>query len=64
MQQIVEYLKYNDTITPMIGKEITERSEAQVRRYLKVLADCGGVKNKKQQKEICKQRIKEIPHLK
>ena len=47
VQQILEYLKYNDTITTMIGKEITGKSEAQVRRYLKALADCGVVKSKK-----------------
>ena len=32
VQQILEYLKNNDTITTMIGKEITGKSEAQVRR--------------------------------
>ncbi len=47
VQQILEYLKYNDTITTMIGKEITGKSEAQVRRYLKALTDCGVVKSKK-----------------
>ena len=47
VQQILEYLKYNDTITTMIGKEITGKSEAQVRRYLKALVDCGVIKSKK-----------------
>ncbi|MBD5550339.1 MAG: hypothetical protein HDQ96_04070 [Lachnospiraceae bacterium] len=47
VQRILEYLKENDTITTTIGKEITGKSEAQVRRYLKVLTDCGVVKSKK-----------------
>ena len=47
VQQILEYLKNNDTITTMIGKEITGKSEAQVRRYLKALTDCGIIKSKK-----------------
>ena len=47
VQQILEYLKNNDTITTMIGKEITGKSEAQVRRYLKALTDCGVIKSKK-----------------
>lgn len=47
VQQILEYLKNNDTITTMIGKEITGKSEAQVRRYLKVLTDCGVIRSKK-----------------
>ena len=47
VQKILEYLKNNDTITTMIGKEITGKSEAQVRRYLKTLTDCGVIKSKK-----------------
>ncbi len=47
VQQILEYLKDNDTITTTIGKEITGKSEAQVRRYLKALTDCGVIKSKK-----------------
>ena len=47
VQQILEYLKNNDTITTVIGKEITGKSEAQVRRYLKALTDCGIIKSKK-----------------
>lgn len=37
--KIVEYLKSNDEISTAKGVEITGKSEAQVRRYLKVL--CG-----------------------
>ena len=47
VQQIMEYLKDNDTITTAIGKEITGKSEAQVRRYLKVLTDYGVIHSKK-----------------
>ncbi|MCM1500733.1 MAG: hypothetical protein NC124_19925, partial [Clostridium sp.] len=47
VQRILEYLKSYDTITTAIGKEITGKSEAQVRRYLKVLIDCGIIKSKK-----------------
>ncbi|MCM1184071.1 MAG: ATP-dependent DNA helicase RecG, partial [Roseburia sp.] len=47
VQQMLEYLKNHDTITTRIGKEITGKSEAQVRRYLKALADCGAIKSKK-----------------
>ena len=47
VQQILEYLKDHDTITTTMGKEITGKSEAQVRRYLKVLVDCGVIKSKK-----------------
>ena len=46
VQQILEYLKDNNTITTTIGKEITGKSEAQVRRYLKVLSDCGVIQSK------------------
>lgn len=47
VQQILEYLKNHTTITTATGKEITGKSEAQVRRYLKVLTDCGIIKSKK-----------------
>ncbi len=47
VQQILDYLKDNDTITTMIGKELTGKSEAQVRRYLKALTDCGVIESKK-----------------
>ena len=47
IQQILEYLKFNDTITTTKGMEVTGKSEAQVRRYLNVLTDCGVVKSKK-----------------
>lgn len=47
IQQILEYLKDNNTITTMLGKKITGKSEAKVRRYLKLLSDCGVVKSKK-----------------
>ena len=52
IQQILEYLKFNNTITTTKGMEVTGKSEAQVRRYLKMLTDCGVVKSKKQQKEM------------
>ena len=35
--KIVNYLKDNEEITTAKGVEITGKSEAQVRRYLKVL---------------------------
>ncbi|MCM1161662.1 MAG: hypothetical protein NC412_10595 [Roseburia sp.] len=41
IQKIVEYLKSNNEITTAKGKEITGKSEAQVRRYLKNLCDIG-----------------------
>lgn len=47
VQQILEYLKDHATITTAMGKEITGKSEAQVRRYLKALTDCGIIKSKK-----------------
>lgn len=47
VQQILEYLKDHATITTATGKKITGKSEAQVRRYLKVLTDCGVIKSKK-----------------
>ena len=47
VQQILEYLKDNNTITTTMGKEITGKSEAQVRRYLKALSDCGVIQSKK-----------------
>lgn len=39
--KIVNYLKDNEEITTAKGVEITGRSEAQVRRYLKVLCNLG-----------------------
>ena len=50
VQRILEYLKENDIITTKIGKEITGKSEAQVRRYLKALTNCGVIKSKKMTK--------------
>ena len=47
VQQTLEYLKDNNTITTTMGKEITGKSEAQVRRYLKALSDCGVIQSKK-----------------
>ncbi len=47
VQQILEYLKDHATITTAMGKEITGKSEAQVRRYLKALTDCGVIKSNK-----------------
>lgn len=47
IQQILEYLKYNNTITTTKGMEITGKSEAQVLRYLKVLTDFGVIASKK-----------------
>ena len=47
IQRILEYLKENVTITTTIGKEITGKSEVQVRRYLKALTDSGIIKSKK-----------------
>lgn len=38
--KIVNYLKDNEEITTAKGVEITGKSEAQVRRYLKVLCNC------------------------
>lgn len=42
--KIVDYLKENEEITTAKGVEITGRSEAQVRRYLKVLCNFGIIK--------------------
>lgn len=39
--KIVNYLKDNEEITTAKGVEITGKSEAQVRRYLKVLCNLG-----------------------
>lgn len=47
IMQIVDYLKYNDEITTKKGVEITEKSEAQVRRYLKTLCTIGLLKRTK-----------------
>ena len=47
VQQILDYLKNNNTITTTMGKELTGKSEAQVRRYLKALSDCEVIQSKK-----------------
>ena len=47
IQWIIDYINKNDTITTSIGIEITGKSEAQVRRYLKVLTEYGVIKSKK-----------------
>ena len=43
--KIVNYLKDNEEITTEKGVEITGKSEAQVRRYLKVLCNLGIIKS-------------------
>lgn len=43
--KIINYLKYNKEITTAKGIEITGKSEAQVRRYLKVLCNFGIIKS-------------------
>ena len=43
--KIVNYLKDNEEVTTAKGIEITGKSEAQVRRYLKVLCDLGMIKS-------------------
>lgn len=43
--KIVKYLKENGEITTAKGVEITGKSEAQVRRYLKVLCNLGIIKS-------------------
>lgn len=43
--KIVNYLKDNEEITTAKGVEITGKSEAQVRRYLKTLCDLGIIKS-------------------
>lgn len=45
--RIVEYLKTNDEITTAKGVEITGKSEAQVRRYLKILCGFGIIQSTK-----------------
>ena len=45
--KIVNYLKDNEEITTAKGVEITGKSEAQVRRYLKVLCNLGIIKSTK-----------------
>ncbi len=42
--KIINYLKGNEEITTAKGMEITGKSEAQVRRYLKLLCDLGMIK--------------------
>lgn len=43
--KIMSYLKDNDNITTAKGMEITGKSEAQVRRYLKLLCELGFIKS-------------------
>lgn len=43
--KIVNYLKDNEEITTAKGVEITGKSEAHVRRYLKVLCNLGIIKS-------------------
>ena len=43
--KIVNYLKDNDEITTTKGIELTGKSEAQVRRYLKALCDLGMIES-------------------
>lgn len=50
IQKIVEYLKSNNEITTAKGMEITGKSEAQVRRYLKNLCDIGFIASTKSTK--------------
>ena len=45
--KIVDYLKENHEITTAKGVELTGKSEAQVRRYLKILCDIGIIKRTK-----------------
>ena len=45
--KIMEYLKHNDEITTAKGVEITGKSEAQVRRYLKSLCNIGFIRSTK-----------------
>lgn len=47
LEKILEYLKDNTEITNAIGQELTGKSTAQVRRYLKVLCDVGIIKSNK-----------------
>ena len=45
--KIMEYLKHHDEITTAKGVEITGKSEAQVRRYLKNLCNIGFIRSTK-----------------
>lgn len=47
VMKIIEYLKDNREITTVKGAEITGKSEAQVRRYLKALCNAGVIKGTK-----------------
>lgn len=47
IQEILDYLKSNDNITTRKGVEITGKSTAQVRRYLKALCDMGVISSTK-----------------
>lgn len=44
LEKILVYLQDNTEITNAIGQELTRKSTAQVRRYLKVLCDVGIIK--------------------
>lgn len=45
--KIMKYLDEHDSITTAMGVEITGKSEAQVRRYLKALCNTGLIKSTK-----------------
>lgn len=47
IQRIIEYIMCNNEITTVKGVEITGKSEAQVRRYLKYLRDIGFIASTK-----------------
>lgn len=47
LEKILEYLKDNEEITNAIGRQLTDKSAAQVRRYLKALCDVGVIKSNK-----------------
>jgi len=48
--QIVDYLKENGQITSKIGTELTGKSLAQVKRYLKALEEMNVVKKSRNRK--------------
>ena len=43
LRPIIEYLESHDGITPHTAKSLTEKSDATVRRYMKILVECGAV---------------------
>lgn len=45
--KIMDYLEHNNEITTAKGMEITGKSEAQVRRYLKGLCNIGVIRSTK-----------------